>query len=138
MGSEPPSVPQSQSELEEFFDLALDLMVIVGFDGYVKRMNSAYERTLGYPLRELLSRPFLEFVHPEDRPSVRDQFREFGGGDNDVVGFENRVICRDGSVRWLQWNTRTMPERGVIIGIGRDVTDRRRRAAGRLRLCQCR
>jgi len=126
VGSEPPSVPQSQSELEEFFDLALDLMVIVGFDGYVKRVNPAYARTLGYPLRELLSRPFLEFVHPEDRPSVRDQFREFGGGDNDVVGFENRVICRDGSVRWLQWNTRTMPERGVIFGIGRDVTDRRR------------
>ena len=57
VGSEPPSVPQSKSELEEFFDLALDLMVIVGFDGYCKRVNPAYERTLGYPLRELLSRP---------------------------------------------------------------------------------
>ena len=62
MGSEPPSVPQLESELEEFFDLALDLMVIVGFDGYFKRVNPAYERTLGYPLRELLSRPVLEFV----------------------------------------------------------------------------
>ena len=62
VGSEPPSVPQLESELEEFFDLALDLMVIVGFDGYFKRVNPAYERTLGYPLRELLSRPVLEFV----------------------------------------------------------------------------
>ena len=127
MGSEPPSVPQSKSELEEFFDLALDLMVIVGFDGYFKRVNPAYERTLGYPLRELLSRPILEFVHPEDLPSVRDLFGELVGGDRtDVTGVEHRVICGDGSARWLQWNTRTMPERGVIFGVGRDVTDRRR------------
>jgi PAS domain S-box-containing protein len=127
VGSEPPSLPQSQSELEELFDLALDLMVIVGFDGYVKRVNPAYERTLGYPLRELLSRPFLEFVHPEDRPLLRDVFGELVDGDrNDVIGVEYRVICRDGSVRWLQWNSRTIPERGVIFALGRDVTDRRR------------
>src|SRR3954470_16444153 len=120
------SVPQSQSELE-FFDLALDLMVIVGFDGNYKRVNPAYERTLGYPAGELLSRPFLEFVHPEDLPSLRDVFGELVDGDrNDVIGFENRVICGDGSVRWLEWNTRTMPERGVVFGVGRDVTDRRR------------
>ena len=68
VGSERPSVPQSESELE-FFDLALDLMVIAGFDGYLKRVNPAYGRTLGYPLRELLSRPLLETIHPEDRPS---------------------------------------------------------------------
>jgi PAS domain S-box-containing protein len=127
VGSERPSVPQSESELEEFFDLALDLMVIAGFDGYFKRMNPAYERTLGYPRGALLCRPLLETVHPEDVPSVRDRFGELVAGDsNDVIGFENRVICRDGSVRWLQWNTRTVPERGVIFGVGRDVTARRR------------
>jgi PAS domain S-box-containing protein len=127
VGSEPSSVPQSESELEQFFDLALDLMVIAGFDGSFKRVNPAYERTLGYPRGELLSRPFLETVHPEDVPSVRDVFAELVAGDrDDVIGFENRVICRDGSVRWLQWNTRTMRERGVIFGVGRDVTARRR------------
>jgi PAS domain S-box-containing protein len=127
VGGEPPSVPQSDSELLEFFKRALDLMVIAGFDGYYKRVNPAYERTLGYPLRELLSRPFLEFIHPEDIPSVRDVFGELVGGDSDdLIGFEHRVICGDGSVRWLQWNSRTIPERGVILVVGRDVTDRRR------------
>jgi PAS domain S-box-containing protein len=120
-------VPQSGSELEQFFDLALDLMVIVGVDGYVRRVNSAYERTLGYPLRELLSRPALAFVHPEDLPWVGDKLGELGRGDSDdVIGFEHRVICGDGLVRWLEWNSRAMPERGVVFGVGRDVTDRRR------------
>jgi PAS domain S-box-containing protein len=126
VGGEPPSVPQSESELLEFFELALDLMVIAGCDGYYKRVNPAYQRTLGYPLRELLSRPFLEFIHPEDLPSLGDVFGELVGGDrDDLIGFEHRVICGDGSVRWLQWNSRTIPERGVIFAVGRDVTDQR-------------
>ncbi len=131
VGSEPPSVSQSQTEFEAFFDLALDLMAIAGFDGCIRRVNAAYERTLGYPVRELLSRPFLDTVHPEDVPRVRDLFGELVDGDrDDVIGFENRVICGDGSVRWLQWNTRTVPERGVVFAVGRDVTDRRRAEAG--------
>jgi PAS domain S-box-containing protein len=128
VGSEPPSVPQSEIELG-FFELALDLMVIVGFDGCFKRVNPAYARTLGYARGEVVARPFADFVHPEDLPSVRDMFVELvHGRRNDLIGeeHEHRVICRDGSVRWLQWNSRIMPERGVVFGVGRDVTVRRR------------
>jgi PAS domain-containing protein len=57
VGSEPPSALHSESELEQFFDLALDLLCIAGFDGYFKRVNPAYVRTLGYPGWELMSRP---------------------------------------------------------------------------------
>jgi PAS domain S-box-containing protein len=96
-------------------------------DRHGKEGVDGYERTFGYPLRELLSRPFLETVHPEDRPSVREKFGELVHGDSDdVSGFENRVICGDGSVGWIQWNSQTMPERGLIFAVGRDVTDRRR------------
>jgi PAS domain S-box-containing protein len=116
-----------QSDVEEFFDLALDMMVIAGFDGYYRRVNAAYERTLGYPLQELLSRPFADFIHPEDRPSVLGTFRHVVGGDgDDVIGFEARAIHADGSARWFRWNSRTMPERGLIFAVGRDVTDQRR------------
>jgi PAS domain S-box-containing protein len=125
--SEPPYVPQSQSVLDEVFDLALDLIVIVGFDGCFKRVNPAFERTLGYPLRALRSRPFLEVIHPEDLPWLRTMFDEFvRGARDDMIGVEHRVICRDGSVRWLQSNSRVLPERAVVFAVARDVTDRRR------------
>ena len=93
-------------------------------DGYLKRANPAYERTIGYPMEELLARPMLAVVHPDDVESVGTVLAGLLDGE-DVIGFENRVICADGSVRWLQWNARAMPERGIVYGVGRDVTERR-------------
>jgi PAS domain S-box-containing protein len=125
--SEPSVVPQPQSEWEDLFDLALDLIVIVGFDGCFKRVNPAFERTLGYPQQELLSRSFLELLHPEDLPWLTEMFGEFVRGErDDMIGVEHRILCRDGSVRWLQSNSRVIPERGVVFAVARDVTDRRR------------
>src|SRR3954451_5304067 len=112
------------SEVEEFFDLALDMMLIVGFDGYQKRVNPACQRALGYPLEDLRSRHFADFVHPEDLPAVLDRFRELVEGDSDgVTGFESRSIHADGSVRRFEWNARTIPERRLVFAVGRDVTD---------------
>jgi PAS domain S-box-containing protein len=122
LGTEPPS----ESELKQFFDLALDLMVVVGFDGYFKRVNPVAERILGYSRRELLSRPFTEFLHPDDIQRTDDQFAKLMMGGDEVIGFENRYRCANGSVRWIQWNSRTVRERDFLYGVGRDVTDRRR------------
>ena len=118
-------VPQSETELQEFFDLSIDLLCIVGFDGYFKRVNASLERTLGYPKAELFSRSVLDITHPDDVSPSREALARLGEGQ-DLVGFESRVICADGSVRWLEWNTRTMPERGVVFGVARDTTERRR------------
>ena len=106
-------------------DLAPDLMVIAGFDGYFKRVNPAAERILGYSRRDLLSRPFLEFLHPDDVQRTLDAFADVMSGP-DVIGFENRYRCADGSLRWIQWNSWTVTEQGLIYAVGRDVTERRR------------
>jgi PAS domain S-box-containing protein len=123
-----PHLPQSGTELEEFFDLSIDLLCIVGFDGYFKRVNASLERTLGYPKAELFSRSVFDITHPADVQPSREALAQLGKG-RDVVGFESRVVCADGSVRWLEWNTRTMPERGVVYGVARDTTERRRAEA---------
>jgi PAS domain S-box-containing protein len=123
-----PHSPQSEAELEAFFDLSIDLLSIIGFDGHFKRVNASFERLLGYPRRELLSRSALDIVHPDDVEAAREALAQLAEG-HDRVGFEARVICSDGSVRWLEWNTRTMPERRVVYSVGRDTTDRRRAEA---------
>jgi PAS domain S-box-containing protein len=110
---------------ERIFDLALDLLAIAGLDGYFKRVNPAFERALGFTSQELLSRPLLELVHPGDRELTQRAMTALARGD-EVVEVEIRFLCRDGSARWLQWNSRPVPKEGLIYGAARDVTDRRR------------
>ena len=65
-------VPQSETELQEFFDLSIDLLCIVGFDGYFKRVNASLERTLGYSKAELFSRSVFDITHPDDVQPSRE------------------------------------------------------------------
>ena len=118
--------PSSESELEQFFDLALDMMVILGFDGYFRRVNPVVVRVLGYSRQELLSRPYTEFVHPDDLERTVDEFARQKLGGYEAFGVESRLRCADGSVRWTEWKSRTLHERGVMFSVGRDVTERRR------------
>ena len=121
----PPHVPQPETELEEFFDLSIDPLSIIGFDGEFKRVNASFVRLLGYSKPELFSRSALDILHPDDVEPAREALAQLAEG-HDLVGFEARVVCADGSVRWLEWNTRSMPERGVVYSVGRDTTERRR------------
>ncbi len=114
---------RAEREAERIFDLAFDLLCVADTAGYFTRVNPAFERTLGYSSDELLSRPLLDFVHPDDRDPTRDSLAGLAGGQ-DVRRFENRYVRRDGSACWLEWSAR--PEEGVIYATARDVTDRRR------------
>jgi PAS domain S-box-containing protein len=112
--------------LENLFNLSVDLLCIGTVDGHLKRVNPAFERTLGHTAEELLARPFYEFLHPEDLERTRVAMAALGRGE-EVHHFENRFICRDGSTRWLQWNARPGPEAGYVAAAARDVTDSRAR-----------
>jgi PAS domain S-box-containing protein len=111
-------------ELVGLFDLSHDAFCIAGFDGYLRRANPAFARSLGYTLDELLARPFMDNVYPDDVESVRTVLAALAAGD-DIVGFECREVCADGSVRWFEWSTSSRPEAGIVYGVARDVTERR-------------
>lgn len=121
-------------ELEDrFFEINLDLLCQLDFNGYFKRLNPAWERTLGWSRAELMSRPFIEFVHPDDRERTLSQNAAVRQGGQ-ALGFENRYLCKDGSFRWFLWNAAPDADGRVIYSVARDVTERKRAEEERERL----
>jgi PAS domain S-box-containing protein len=116
-----------------FFDLSIDMLAIAMFTGYFKRLNPAWERTLGFSRDELMSKPMFEFVHPDDRARTLDQNRRVRGGGQ-ALSFENRYVCKDGSYRWLLWNSTADADRQLIYAVARDITARKQADEERERL----
>jgi diguanylate cyclase (GGDEF)-like protein/PAS domain S-box-containing protein len=129
MGKHRPEYKPDKGELERFFALSIDMLCIAGFDGYFKLVNSAWETTLGFSIEEMLSRPFAEFLHPDDRDATAATYAAQMAEGRDVIEFDNRYLCKDGSYRWLLWNARTVPERELIYAVARDITERKRMEA---------
>jgi len=103
------------------FEHSPDLLCVAGFDGHFKKLNPVWERTLGWTLGELCSRPWLDFVHPEDRAATIAAGETLLAG-RPVYDFENRYLCRDGSWRWLSWHSFPLPAERRIYAVARDVT----------------
>jgi PAS domain S-box-containing protein len=116
-----PAANTSNEMEDRFFDISIDLLCFLGFDGYFRRLNPAWERTLGFTREELMSRPFLEFVHPDDRARTLEQNGKVRGGGQ-ALGFENRYLCKDGSYRWLLWNAASDSAHRLIYSVARDIT----------------
>lgn len=104
--------------------LSPDLVCVANTQGYFERVNPAF-KALGYSEDELLSRPFADFVHPEDRAASATEVENLKGGRT-TTHYQSRFRCKDGSYRWLSWTTAPEPT-GKLYAIGRDVTDERHR-----------
>ena len=113
-----------QEELDSFFALSLDMLCIATFEGYFVRINPAWERTLGYTMEELLSTPYIDFVHPEDKAATIAEAAKLTTGAR-TVSFENRYRCKDGSYRWLLWTNAPLVGQRLIYAAARDITDRK-------------
>lgn len=109
-------------EIARFFSLDLDLLCIADIEGRFRRLNKAWQKTLGYALEELEGTSFLALIHHDDLDATVEATRDLAEG-KDVVGFVNRYRHRDGSYRWIEW--RSAPFEGnLIYAAARDITER--------------
>jgi PAS domain S-box-containing protein len=111
-------------ERDHFFALSPDLLSIMGLDGCFRQVNPSWQQTLGYSPEELLSRPWLELVHPDDRQAALDAMRKLEAGER-VIRLEIRYRTRDGPYRWLVWNAVSSVEERLIYAVAHDVTERK-------------
>ena len=113
-----------EDELNQLFNSAPDVICTAGVDGYWKKVNPAMLKLLDYTELELLNRPLMEFIHPDDRPDSITQFQEITDGEA-VVYFENRYITRSGKIKWLAWTTSAASPEGLVYCVAKDITDKK-------------
>jgi len=111
----------NEGTYEAFFNLSVDMLCVAGYDGYFKRLNPAWTRTLGYTQAELMARPYMDFVHPDDRPATVAEAGKLAMGTT-TIHFRNRYECRDGTYRWLAWAAMPAGSGDLIHAVARDVT----------------
>jgi two-component system, sensor histidine kinase and response regulator len=117
-----PAFTASPEEFRRLFAMSIDMLVIGGFDGYFKLVNPAWERVLGYTMEEMTSRPWLDFIHPDDREATNHERDNLSVGIS-VIRFHNRYRAKDGSYRWLSWMAAPYPEKKLIYAVARDITE---------------
>jgi PAS domain S-box-containing protein len=109
-------------EFKTFFDKSRDMQCVAGTDGYFKRVNPAFERNLGWSEDELLGRPFVDFVHPDDIQATIRETEQVSGG-RPTVSFSNRYRCKDGTYKRLRWTAHPDPATGNIYASARSPED---------------
>lgn len=115
---------EASADLSRFFQLSVDMLCVATLAGYFKRVSPAFTAVLGWSAEELRARPFLDFVHAEDRALTLEAVEELRRGQV-ISDFENRYLCKGGDYRVLEWRAIAEPQTGLIYAAARDITERR-------------
>ncbi|MFW5793552.1 MAG: PAS domain S-box protein [Bacteroidota bacterium] len=107
---------------EKIYNHSHDMLCIIGTDGYLKVLNPSWKRTLGWSDNELLSMPWIEFVHKEDQKHSKEVYDDAVSG-NKVLQHRNRFFCENGDIKWLSWDFIPHSIENTVIGVARDISE---------------
>ncbi|NPV93316.1 MAG: PAS domain S-box protein [Firmicutes bacterium] len=114
-----------EEELNLFFNLSIDAFLIIDTDGIIKRINPLFAESIGYEPGEITGIKGHRLIHREDYQETRKVFQQSVAGDSPGY-LTNRVMCRDGTVRWVSWIFNPYAEKGLVYITGRDVTEQKK------------
>jgi PAS domain S-box-containing protein len=109
---------------DQFFEMSLDHLCVAGLDGYFKRLNSSWCKTLGWTQEELMARPSIDLVHPDDREATLRARAGLGAGVP-LHALVNRYQCKDQTYRWFEWRSTSHVDQGLVYAVARDVTEQK-------------
>lgn len=115
---------ESLKEFKHFFNNSNDLCLIANMQGYFETINPNLEKVLGFSEKELTTKPFIDFVHPDDIPATLQEIEKLKTGAL-TINFVNRYRKKDGNYLWFDWNTTPDPVTGKLYAIARDITERK-------------
>jgi PAS domain S-box-containing protein len=118
---------QAEDQRDNFFNYSLDLMIISDLESRILRVNNSWEKTFGYTDEELKGQSLISFLHPADFDSTLQAKSKEQETGQPSIDFENRYRCKDGSYKWLSWNSITFVKDGVMYGFARDITEKKQR-----------
>jgi len=110
-------------ERKRILEFSDNLIIVCGVDGYVKYVNPALAKILGYTKREILRWPVIKFIHPDDRSTVEDIFETLQNGKT-IKDYSHRLCKKDGRVLTVIWKVTPVIDEGLFYCIGRDITDK--------------
>jgi len=118
---------KTEDELKAIFNMSLHMICIADINSATfLKINPAFTRILGYDESELISKSFLDFIHPDDiQPTIRVINNTLKKGKQ-VLSFENRYRCKDGTYKYLDWVSHPLREMGITYAIATDVTDKKK------------
>jgi len=119
-----PTLSQEDANLKILFDMSVDMLCIAGIDGYFKKINPSFSRTLGYAEEEILSKPFYDFIHIDDIEATQLEMGKSINGEV-INQFENRYRCKNGQYKSFSWSAQADVDRKLVYAIARDVTEER-------------
>ncbi|MCB2195229.1 MAG: PAS domain S-box protein [Bacteroidetes bacterium] len=120
------ALKESEEKFKTIFNMALSMICIADINtATFKVINPSFSRTLGYTEQELLSKPFLDFVHPDDKESTIQIIEKALKAGKTVIHFENRYRCKNGTYRWIEWNSHPVVDKGITYAIAYDITERK-------------
>lgn len=121
--SRPSEPPTSMHSLERrLFDVSQDMLWVAGLDGFLRRVNPVTEATLGWSAKELYGRPFIEFVHKDDREATQNEMAKLAQGIP-TLSFSNRYLCKDGTYRRLNWTAKFEADTSLVYAVARFRAD---------------